>query len=33
MKNLWAFPAGGEPKIIPDFAVGADVGESYFACH
>lgn len=32
-KNLWAFPAGGEPKIIPDFAGGSDIGDSYFACH
>lgn len=32
-KNLWAFPAGGEPKIIPDFAGGSDIGDSYFSCH
>jgi hypothetical protein len=32
-ENLWAFPAGGTPQIVPDFAGGADIGESYYECH
>lgn len=32
-ENTWAFPAGGTPEIIPDFAGGYAVGQTYYDCH
>lgn len=32
-KNEWAYPAGGKPKFIVDFAGGANIGDSYYECH
>lgn len=33
MNNLDKYPAGGVPKIVPDFAGGYSVGQSYYECH
>ena len=33
LENLWAYPAGGIPKITPDFAGGFAIGGSYYDCH
>lgn len=32
-KNEWAYPAGGTPKFIVDFAGGSAIGNSYYECH
>lgn len=33
LNNEWAYPAGGKPRFVVDFAGGANIGNSYYECH